>query len=208
MSTTGPGEGTLRLFPDVLLSNSYLLLRPFFEPIAPLSTFLPTPSPSPSSDQVEGARQKYLGPSNWAFTTSSPSFPGIKPESIEVYEPSPSDPKVLEKKQKVCFSGQRLSEESHPHLRLDREDSMISIPKVEPGDMVFWHCDEIHSVEDIHTGKGDSSGMSRSFLTMRSCFQLMDLIASHLHPRNPPNHPKHILHSPPTRLVPPRSPRT
>jgi len=29
-SETGPTEGTLRVFPDVLLSNAYLILRPFF----------------------------------------------------------------------------------------------------------------------------------------------------------------------------------
>lgn len=29
-SETGPGEGTLKLFPDVCLSNAYVMLRPFF----------------------------------------------------------------------------------------------------------------------------------------------------------------------------------
>lgn len=35
---------------------------------------------------------------------------------------------------------------------------MTSVPAVKPGDMVFWHCDVIHSVEEEHTGKEDSAG--------------------------------------------------
>ena len=35
---------------------------------------------------------------------------------------------------------------------------MVSVPKVSPGDMVFWHCDVVHSVEQEHTGKEDSAG--------------------------------------------------
>jgi len=34
-SDTGPGEGTLRVYPDVQLSNSYLILRPFFSLVDP-----------------------------------------------------------------------------------------------------------------------------------------------------------------------------
>lgn len=33
-SNISPGNGTLRVFPDVLLSNSYIILRPFFRPIS------------------------------------------------------------------------------------------------------------------------------------------------------------------------------
>lgn len=32
-SETGPTQGTLKVFPDVLLSNAYLILRPFFKPL-------------------------------------------------------------------------------------------------------------------------------------------------------------------------------
>jgi hypothetical protein len=35
---------------------------------------------------------------------------------------------------------------------------MISVPKVNPGDTVYWHCDVIHAVEREHTGSGDSAG--------------------------------------------------
>jgi len=50
-----------------------------------------------------------------------------------------------------------LSPELHPHLRLD--ECMISVPKVNPGDTVFWHSDVVHSVEKEHTGSGDSAVM-------------------------------------------------
>jgi len=32
MSETAPTEGTLKVFPDVFLSNAYTILRPFFVP--------------------------------------------------------------------------------------------------------------------------------------------------------------------------------
>ena len=35
---------------------------------------------------------------------------------------------------------------------------MVSAPKVNPGDAVFWHCDVIHSVDIENTGSGDSAG--------------------------------------------------
>ena len=35
-SETAPTEGTLRVFPDVMISNAYIILRPFFRPIVPL----------------------------------------------------------------------------------------------------------------------------------------------------------------------------
>jgi len=51
--------------------------------------------------------------------------------------------------------GLKLTDDTHPNLRL--ESCMTSVPRVEPGDMVFWHCDVIHSVEPKHTGPNDSS---------------------------------------------------
>ena len=36
------------------------------------------------------------------------------------------------------FVGPRPNPKTHPHLRL--EQTMVSMPKVYPGDMVFWHC--------------------------------------------------------------------
>ena len=50
-----------------------------------------------------------------------------------------------------------LSALTHPHL--DLSQTMTSIPSVEPGDMVLWHCDLVHAVESVHAGAGDSSVM-------------------------------------------------
>ncbi|KAG6914834.1 hypothetical protein DXG01_015055 [Tephrocybe rancida] len=120
MSETGPTQGTLRVYPDVLLSNSYLILRPFFRPT------LPADSPD------------FLKAESWEFDISTPEFPGIFPRDGGYYGPRPT-PAL------------------HPHLELEK--TMTSVPKVYPGDTVFWHGDVIHAVEQEHTGTGDSSVM-------------------------------------------------
>jgi len=74
---------------------------------------------------------------SWEFDISTPVFPGIWF----------SENKTLH--------GPRLTNDTHPHMRLD--DAMVSVPKVNPGDMVFWHCDMVHSVEPEHHGINDSS---------------------------------------------------
>jgi hypothetical protein len=43
----------------------------------------------------------------------------------------------------------------HPDLELDT--SMVSVPRVEPGDFVAWHCDTMHAVDKVHEGSNDSS---------------------------------------------------
>lgn len=53
-------------------------------------------------------------------------------------------------------AGQELNDLTHPHLNLS-QGGMVSMKKVNPGDMVFWHCDGIHAVESHHRGLGDSS---------------------------------------------------
>lgn len=50
---------------------------------------------------------------------------------------------------------QEFNSETHPGLKLD--DLMVPVPPVQPGDMVFWHCDLIHAVDPIHQGTHDSS---------------------------------------------------
>lgn len=50
--------------------------------------------------------------------------------------------------------GQELSEADHPHLS---RNNFVSIPRVHPGDAVFWHCDVAHMVEAEHKGTSDSS---------------------------------------------------
>merc|ERR1711962_1325647 len=40
-----------------------------------------------------------------------------------------------------------------PQIHSKLMNAMVSIPEVNPGDSVWWHCDLIHSVEEIHQGK-------------------------------------------------------
>ena len=101
MSSTGPGEGTLRLCPLLKQATAYLILRPFF-----------------ASDS--------------GSLNLDPSFPGSVPGA-----------------------GQEYSPETHPHLEL--ESSMVSVPHVEPGDYVAWHCDTIHAVDQEHKGHSESA---------------------------------------------------
>ncbi|OHW99261.1 DUF1479 domain-containing protein [Colletotrichum incanum] len=50
---------------------------------------------------------------------------------------------------------QRLSRSSHPHLRL--EECLVHIPKMEPGDTVWWHADVCHAVDPVHQGVENAS---------------------------------------------------
>ncbi|KAH8091346.1 DUF1479-domain-containing protein [Cristinia sonorae] len=120
MSETAPHEGTLKVFPNVFLSNAYTILRPFFRPTAPEDT------------------PGYLLAKNWEYDITSPDFPGIYAVG-------------------KGFAGPRPNTKTHPHMKLDV--TMVSVPKVYPGDMVFWHCDVVHAVEVEHVGKEDSCVM-------------------------------------------------
>ncbi|PPQ74604.1 hypothetical protein CVT24_004193 [Panaeolus cyanescens] len=120
MSETAPTEGTLKVFPDVLLSNAYIIMRPFFTPL------------------VDTCSEEIFDPSNWKFDLSTPDFHGIYPRD-------------------GGYAGPRPTSKTHPNMRL--EETMIPVPKVNPGDAVFWHCDVVHSVETDHLGKGDSAVM-------------------------------------------------
>ncbi|KAF8657408.1 hypothetical protein AX16_002205 [Volvariella volvacea WC 439] len=72
ISDTGPQQGTLTVFPDVLLSNSYITLRPFFRPTVPIN--------SPEIFKAE----------NWEFDLSSSQFPGIHPRDGGYVGPKPT----------------------------------------------------------------------------------------------------------------------
>ncbi|EXJ80326.1 hypothetical protein A1O1_08470 [Capronia coronata CBS 617.96] len=101
MSSTGPGEGTLKVCPLLRHATAYLILRPFFD--------------------VSSGRLNL-----------DATFPNSVPGACQEYNP-----------------------ETHPDLDLDT--TMVSVPHVEPGDYVAWHCDTIHAVDKEHRGKGDSS---------------------------------------------------
>jgi hypothetical protein len=53
--------------------------------------------------------------------------------------------------------GRALSAEPEWHAPL--LEAVVSIPKMEPGDTVFWHSDCVHAVENEHKGKGWSNVM-------------------------------------------------
>ncbi|KAF8813418.1 DUF1479-domain-containing protein [Phlegmacium glaucopus] len=153
MSETAPTQGTLRVYPDVLLSNAYIILRPFFTPTVP----------SDSKDIYDA--------NNWKFDISTPDFPGIFALDGGYAGPHPT-PKL------------------HPHLRLD--ECMVSVPKVNPGDTVFWHCDVVHAVEREHTGSGDSAVMYIPAvpLTPQNQAYVERQKASFLSRETPPDFPK------------------
>ena len=145
MSDTGPNQGTLKVFPSLLLGSAYILLRPFFRPLKRSSNTEPnTPS---------------LKFEDWSINLDSPEFPGS-----------------------VLGNTQELNERTHPHLDLAK--TVVSVPRVDPGDQVFCtyhcasssslvgegplligidtcagHCDVIHAVENQHRGTSDSSVM-------------------------------------------------
>lgn len=100
LSNTGPGEGSLSLFPRIRESIAYVMLRPFFSP--PLA-------------QDGKLASGWPDPSQWTLDTTS-RFPGS-----------------------VGGASQELGDVAHPHLRL--KECLVSIPRVYPGDGVFWHCD-------------------------------------------------------------------
>lgn len=56
-----------------------------------------------------------------------------------------------------AFPGKGLEFDNKTHPEMDLENLMVLVPKVEPGDMVFWHCDLVHAVDPVHIGKHDSS---------------------------------------------------
>ncbi len=66
MSDTGPSQGTLKVFPDLLLGSAYILLRPFFRPLKPSSPVGDNAEPNTPSLKFE----------DWTVNLDSPEFPG------------------------------------------------------------------------------------------------------------------------------------
>ncbi|KAJ7022104.1 hypothetical protein C8F04DRAFT_971886 [Mycena alexandri] len=114
MSSTGPGEGTLRVLPMLSLATAYWILRPFFR------------ARDPKSASLKWEDWNELDLDGTAFAGCG------------------------------LGTGLELNDITHPHLRLNQ--TMVSMPQVEPGDQVYCaHCDMIHAVEAYHGGQGDSS---------------------------------------------------
>ncbi|TXT15591.1 hypothetical protein VHUM_00094 [Vanrija humicola] len=119
LSDTGPGEGTLRVYPLIREQTAYTLLRPLFREV---------------KSKAEVGHEAYLAPQNWVLDTETTEFPGAPPAR-----------------------SQEFNDDTHPHLQLSR--SMVSIPRVRPGDQAWWHADTIHAVESAHRGTGPSAVM-------------------------------------------------
>ncbi|KAK4055478.1 hypothetical protein OIV83_000024 [Microbotryomycetes sp. JL201] len=88
---------------------------------------------NPEEPNADGTySNQFLAADNWEFDATSSEFPGC-----------------------VLGGSIELNAITHPHLQLSK--AMVSVPHVEPGDVVFWHDHTIHAVESQHNGKGDSS---------------------------------------------------
>ncbi|KAM0559893.1 hypothetical protein ACHAPJ_003842 [Fusarium lateritium] len=104
-----------------------LLVYPFIREHTAYLLMRPLFKPKkPKSDFQD--RKAYLAPDNWELDLDTTNFPG-----------SPH------------HRNQELNDETHPHLELLR--TMVCMPKVYPGDSVWWHSDVIHAVESQHSGK-------------------------------------------------------
>lgn len=128
MSHSSAFEGTLLVNPLLQLATAYFLLRPFFTPKTDPSNQV---SVTGSIEQVN--TEEYLSPDNWKLEDKPSSW--LQGANIG--------------------RGQELNALLHPHLNLP--ETMVHIPKVQPGDYVVWHCDGIHAVDKTHAGKSDSS---------------------------------------------------
>jgi hypothetical protein len=79
-----------------------------------------------------GSEDEILDASKWTFDPLTPWFPGTFRDQSQMASPS-----------------------SHPHLRM--RECMVNIPRMEPGDTIWWHCDMLHAVEVDHLGDKDAS---------------------------------------------------
>lgn len=100
-------------------------------PLLALSTvyLLLRPFFRPINEELEGAT--FLDEGNWEFL-------GADGMTTDLQGATPGH-------------GQELSEKLHPHLELGK--TMVSIPKIRPGDYVAWHCDGKLSLStSVHIG--------------------------------------------------------
>lgn len=113
-----------------LLVNPLLSLATAYYLLRPF--FSPKSAPVLTAEEVY--TDEYLHPNNWALEA--------EPVTSALQGAWPGH-------------GQELKHAWHPHLNLPH--TMVHVPKIAPGDYVAWHCDTIHAVDMVHTGKSDSS---------------------------------------------------
>ncbi|OWT37385.1 hypothetical protein C362_04398 [Cryptococcus neoformans Bt1] len=133
----GPGAcGVFRAFQgwtsmsDTGPTEGTLKIYPFIKELTAYTMMRPLFREKQS--RAELPKEEYLSASNWELDFETSRFPN-----------SP------------FARSQEYNDETHPHLELDR--TMISIPRVKPGDQAWWHGDMIHSVESMHKGEGPSA---------------------------------------------------
>ena len=149
MSHTGPREGTLLVNPILALSTAYYLLRPFFEPLSPLSKM--------GNNTSRISFDTFLEPTNWRLETNPTS-------AIQGATPGYS---------------QELNAALHPHLELDKtmvhvpkigpgdyvawhcDCEFTSLPTsiLLAGKKAYLTNTAVHAVDKVHHGTGDSSVM-------------------------------------------------
>lgn len=70
------------------------------------------------------SKDAFLAAENWELDLDTTNFPGSPP-----------------------YRNQELTDDTHPHLELLR--TMVRMPKVYPGDSVWWHCGKICSISNL-----------------------------------------------------------
>jgi hypothetical protein len=114
MSHSGPGEGTVLVYPLVKLATAYLLLRPFFRAIRGREEFIVS-----DKEGGEEGKERFLDPENWKLCDEADMTSELHGASLDLR--------------------QELDDELHPHLELGK--TMVHVPPIRPGDFVAWHCD-------------------------------------------------------------------
>ena len=113
-----------------------LLVNPLLSRATAYFLLRPFFSPKIAADEAttESYPETYLVPENWSLDLS--------PTNSWLQGATPGH-------------GQELRHHLHPHL--DFPNTMVHMPRVQPGDYVSWHCDTIHAVDSVHAGSTDSS---------------------------------------------------
>ena len=91
-----------------------LRVYPFLKEMSAYVMLRPLFAPKVPKEETR-SKEEYLSANNWELDVETSRFPGA--------------PRA---------KGQELNDITHPHLELNR--TMISVPRVQPGDQVFWHC--------------------------------------------------------------------
>ncbi|EXA46300.1 hypothetical protein FOVG_07026 [Fusarium oxysporum f. sp. pisi HDV247] len=169
-----PGPGSTGLFrswqgwtslSETGPTEGTLLVYPFIREHSSYLLMRPLFKPKKPKSEFQD-RKAYLSPDNWELDFDTTNFPG-----------SPH------------HRNQELNDETHPHLELPR--TMVCMPKVYPGDSVWWHSDVIHAVESRHNGKNAAAVfyIPAVALTPKNMEYIRDQKATLLSGRPPPDFP-------------------